>query len=147
MAVATNESVDRAALTEFLRTRHRAIIITTRADGSPQSSPVTCGVDGEGRIVVSTYPERAKVGNARGTRGCRSACCPTNSTGLGPGGGPGRGVDLPERSTAGGVFPRISGEHPDWDEYREAMTKRASLMRVAGPLGPGATGGFPARLA
>ena len=65
MAVATNESVDRAALTEFLRTRHRAIIITTRADGSPQSSPVTCGVDSEGRIVVSTYPERAKARNAK----------------------------------------------------------------------------------
>jgi hypothetical protein len=33
---------------------------TTRRDGSPQASPVTAGVDAGGRVVISTYPERAK---------------------------------------------------------------------------------------
>ena len=62
---ATAERVDRAALIEFLRPRHRAILTTRRSSGGVQMSPVTCGIDGEGRIVVSTYPQRAKVANAR----------------------------------------------------------------------------------
>src|SRR3954453_5204957 len=63
--IATNRTVDRAALLDFLRPRHRALLSTSRADGQPQLSPVTCGVDPEGRIVVSTYPGRAKAANAR----------------------------------------------------------------------------------
>jgi hypothetical protein len=43
----------------------------------------------------------------------------------------------------------ISGEHPDWDEYREAMVAQGkSLLRITPrSWGPVATGGFPARLA
>jgi hypothetical protein len=46
-------------------------------------------------------------------------------------------------------FRNISGEHPDWDEYREAMVKQGkSIIRVTPERwGPIATGGFPARLA
>jgi len=61
---ATAGRVDRDALLEFLRPRHRAILTTRRASGGLQLSPVTCGVDGAGRIVVSTYPQRAKARNA-----------------------------------------------------------------------------------
>src|SRR3954451_22405246 len=57
--------VDRDELLDFVRPRHRIILGTTRADGTPQLSPVTAGVDAGGRIVVATYPERAKVRNAR----------------------------------------------------------------------------------
>jgi PPOX class probable F420-dependent enzyme len=39
------------------------VLLTPRADGSWQGSPVTGGVDGEGRVIVSTYPERAKARN------------------------------------------------------------------------------------
>ena len=60
-AVATNTRADREQLLEFLRPRHHAILMTTRKDGRPQSSPNTCGVDTQGRMVISTYPERAKV--------------------------------------------------------------------------------------
>ncbi|HEX4253684.1 MAG TPA: PPOX class F420-dependent oxidoreductase, partial [Streptosporangiaceae bacterium] len=63
--IATNTSVSRDELLDFIRPRHHAIVITARADGRPQASPVTCGVDEAGRIVVSTYPERAKTHNAR----------------------------------------------------------------------------------
>ena len=62
---ATATGVDRADLLDFLRPRHHAILITTRADGSPQASPVSAGIDQDGRVVVSTYPERAKAVNAR----------------------------------------------------------------------------------
>ena len=63
--IATAEQVDREALLEFLRPRHRAVLLTRRRDGGAQLSPVTCGVDDDGRIVVSTYPQRAKVANVR----------------------------------------------------------------------------------
>jgi PPOX class probable F420-dependent enzyme len=62
---ATADRVDREALLEFLRPRHHAVLVTRRGTGGVQLSPVTCGVDAEGRIVVSTYPQRAKVANAR----------------------------------------------------------------------------------
>ena len=64
-SIATNTRVERPELLEFLRSRHDGVLVTTRRDGSPQLSPVSYGVDGEGRVVVSTYPERAKAANLR----------------------------------------------------------------------------------
>ena len=43
------------------------VLTTFRADGSLQSSPVTGGVDDDGRIVVASYPQRAKSANIRRT--------------------------------------------------------------------------------
>src|SRR4051794_6842744 len=63
--IATAERVDRDALLEFLRPRHQAVLVTRRAAGGVQMSPVSCGVDAAGRVVVSTYPQRAKVANVR----------------------------------------------------------------------------------
>src|SRR5947207_5404905 len=63
--IATARRVSRAELLDFVRPRHRGLLVTTRADGRPQVSPVACGVDDGGRIVVSTYPQRAKARNAR----------------------------------------------------------------------------------
>ncbi|WP_240760179.1 TIGR03618 family F420-dependent PPOX class oxidoreductase, partial [Phytoactinopolyspora endophytica] len=65
--IATNTEVDRDGLLEFVRPRHHGVLLTVRADGTPQGSPVTCGVDDAGRIVVSTYPDRAKAVNVRRT--------------------------------------------------------------------------------
>ena len=63
--IATTDRVDRDELLDFVRTRHQLTLITTRRDGRPQASPVTGGVDADGRIVVSTYPDRAKAVNLR----------------------------------------------------------------------------------
>src|SRR5688572_19959458 len=65
MKIATADRVQRAELLDFIRPRNRGLLVTARADGRPQLSPVTCGVDAEGRIVVATYPQRAKARNAR----------------------------------------------------------------------------------
>lgn len=62
---ATNTEVDREQLLDFARSRHHVVLTTRRGDGSPQSSPVTCGLDAEGRFVISTYPARAKAVNVR----------------------------------------------------------------------------------
>lgn len=63
--IATNTRVDREQLLDFARNRHRLTLATTRKDGRPQGSPVTGGIDAEGRIVISTYPDRAKAVNLR----------------------------------------------------------------------------------
>jgi hypothetical protein len=63
--IATNTTVDLEELLDFVRPRHHLVLLTRRTDGSAQMSPVTGGVDDRGRIVISSYPERAKVWNAR----------------------------------------------------------------------------------
>lgn len=65
--LARADAVDHAGLLEFVRPRHQMILSTIRSDGRPQMSPVTGGVDDQGRIVISTYPARAKAANLRRT--------------------------------------------------------------------------------
>ena len=48
---ATADRVSREELLEFILPRHHAILVTTRTDARPQLSPVTCGVDPEGRVL------------------------------------------------------------------------------------------------
>ena len=150
-SIATNTSVELAELLDFVRPRHRMILVTRRRDGSPQLSPVTGGVDEDGRIVISTYPERAKVTNLRRTPDC--SVMVQSDEWNGPWvqvDGTAEVLDLPDAlDPLVDYFRAISGEHPDWDEYRRAMTEQGkSLVRVTPTRwGPIATGGFPARLA
>jgi PPOX class probable F420-dependent enzyme len=149
--IATTTDVDRDALLEFVRPRHHMVLLTTRADGTPQASPVTGGVDPEGRIVVSTYPERAKATNVRRTP---TASVVVLSDDFGGAwvqvDGDAELLDLPEALEPLVEYYRsIAGEHPDWDEYRAAMVAQGkSLVRITPRRwSPVATGGFPARLA
>jgi PPOX class probable F420-dependent enzyme len=148
--IATSTRVDRAGMLEFARLRHRAILITTRSDGSPQASPVTCGIDGSGRVSIATYPERAKTVNAR--RSGTASVVVLSDDFDGPWmqiDGDAEVLDLPGALEPLVEYYRsISGEHPDWDEYRAAMRRQGkSLIRLTPRRwGPVATGGFPARL-
>jgi PPOX class probable F420-dependent enzyme len=149
--IATADRVDLPTLIDFLRPRHRGLLVTRRSDGSPQLSPVTCGVDADGRIVVSTYPGRAKTHNAR--RHPQVSMCIVSDTWDGPYvqvDGTAEVLDMP--AALDGLveyFRCISGEHPDWDEYRAAMVRQdKSLIRIdIQRWGPIATGGFPPGLA
>ncbi|MEV8565644.1 PPOX class F420-dependent oxidoreductase [Streptomyces sp. NPDC051322] len=149
--IATNTPVELAQLLEFVRPRHRAILLTTRADGRPQGSPLSCGVDDSGRIVVSTYPERAKTRNAK--RDDRVSVIVLSDEWNGPWvqvDGTAEVIDAPDSvEPLVEYFRNISGEHPDWDEYRAAMVKQGkSIIRITPERwSPIATGGFPARLA
>jgi PPOX class probable F420-dependent enzyme len=146
--IATNTAVDREKLLDFIRPRHRAIVLTTRADGRPQGSPVACGVDESGRIVVSTYPDRAKANNAR--RDTRASVIVLSDDWNGPWvqiDGTAEVIDPPESvEPLVEYFRCIAGEHSDWDEYRAAMLKQGkSLLRITPERwGPITTGGFPA---
>ena len=64
---ATADVVSLPDLLEFIRPRHRMVLTTFRSDGSLQSSPVSGGVDDAGRIVIASYPQRAKSANVRRT--------------------------------------------------------------------------------
>ena len=148
---ATADRVDRDGLLEFLRPRHRAVLVTHRRSGGLQMSPVTCGVDGEGRIVVSTYPQRAKAANAR--RDPAVSICVLSEDFDGAWvqvDGQAEVLDLPDAlEPLVDYYRSISGEHPDWDEYRAAMRRQGkSLLRVTVTgWGPISTGGFPPRVA
>lgn len=148
--IATNTEVDREAMIEFATTRHKAVLITRRADGSLQVSPVSAGVD-DGRIVIATYPDRAKAVNLR--RNPAATVMVQSDDFNGPWmqiDGTAEVIDLPDSvEPLVGYFRSISGEHSDWDEYRQAMIDQGkSLIRVTPQRwGPIATGGFPPHLA
>jgi PPOX class probable F420-dependent enzyme len=147
MKLATADRVDRDALLDFVRTRHHVVLITHRANGGLQVSPVTAGVDAEGRIVISTYPQRAKTRNLR--RDPKVTVCVLSDEFNGAYvqvDGTAEVLDLPDAlEPLVEYFRAISGEHPDWDEYRAAMRKQGkSLIRITiDAWGPIATGGFP----
>lgn len=148
--VATNRQVDRTELDEFVRPRHHGVLMTRRRDGWPQSSLVTMGLDDEERILVSSYPERAKVHNLR--RDPRASIVVMSDEFNGEWvqiDGTAEVVDLPDALDGlCDYFRVISGEHSDWDEYRDAMTAQGKcLIRLTiDRWGPIAKGGFPARL-
>ena len=149
--LATEDRVDRDELLEFVRPRHRATLVTTRRNGRPQLSPVTCGVDEQGRVVISTYPTRAKVANLR--RDPATTVLIHSDDWDGPFvqlDGTAEVIDLPDAvEPLVDYYRSISGEHPDWEEYRQAMRDQGkSLIRVTiESWGPIATGGFPPELA
>jgi PPOX class probable F420-dependent enzyme len=148
---ATAKGVDREELLAFLKPRHHGLLATTRKDGRPQLSPVTCGVDEDGRIVIASYPDRVKSINAR--RDVRASICVLSSDWDGPYvqvDGSAEVLDLPEAlEPLVDYYRAISGEHPDWDGYRTAMERQGKcLIRITiERWGPISTGGFPPRLA
>ncbi|HEV2781466.1 MAG TPA: PPOX class F420-dependent oxidoreductase [Actinophytocola sp.] len=144
---ATEDIVDATGLAEFIRPRHRAILVTAKADGRPQLSPVTCGLDAEGRIVVASYPQRAKCRNLK--RNPAVSVCVLSDDWNEPYvqvDGTAEVLELPEAlEPLVEYFRVIAGEHSDWDEYREAMRRQGKcLIRITiQDWGPVATGGFP----
>jgi len=132
--------MDREEALEFVRHHHRAVMATTRADGQPQLSPVAAGVDATGSVVVSTREAAAKTKNLR--RRPRASLAVLSDGFFGEWvqvEGPVEIIPLPE-AMEGLVdyYRELSGEHPDWDEYRAAMeSERRVLLRLtverAGP--------------
>lgn len=145
--IATADSVDLDQLLEFVRPRHRMVLTTFRADGSLHSSPVTGGVDEQGRLVIASYPRRAKSVNIRRTgRASVVVLSDEFNDAYVQIDGPAEVIDLPDAvEPLVDYFRAVAGEHSDWDEYRAAMVKQGKcLIRVTPQRwGPVATGGFP----
>jgi PPOX class probable F420-dependent enzyme len=125
---------------DFIRSNHRAILATKRSDGRPQMSPVALAIDGDGRVCVSSRETAMKVKNLR--RDPAASVCVINDGFFGEWcqvEGPAEVVSLPDAMESLVEYYRgISGEHPDWDDYRAAMTRdRRVIVRItierAGP--------------
>jgi PPOX class probable F420-dependent enzyme len=136
--------MDIEAALNFVRTQHHAVLGTLKSDGTPQLSPVTVGVDDAGHVEISTRQTAYKVRNIR--RDPRVWLCGF------PDGFFGRWVqiegtadivELPEAMDGlVNYYRRISGEHPDWDDYRSAMeAQQRVLLRITiTKAGPNASG-------
>jgi PPOX class probable F420-dependent enzyme len=154
---ATADVVSLPELLEFVRPRHRMVLTTFRSDGSLQSSPVSGGVDDAGRIVIASYPQRAKSANVRRTPRASVMVSPCPSGGRCPQSdefndayvqidGDAEVIEMPDAvEPLVDYYRAIAGEHPDWAEYRQAMVDQGKCLIRVTPRrwGPVATGGFP----
>ena len=119
---------------EFVSKNHRAVLVTRKADDGLQTSPITVGVDGDGHVVISSRETAYKVRNL--ARDPRATVCVLNDGFFG---------DWIQIDGTADLFPlpdamerlidyyrRISGEHPDWDDYRRAMVEdRRLIIRIS----------------
>jgi len=150
-SISSNRYVELNELLEFVRPRHNAVLCTTRSTGALQLSPVTMGLDDSSRIVIASYPERAKAINLR--RDPRATVCVLSDDFGGEWvqiDGTAEVLDVPAAvEPLVEYFRNIAGEHSDWGEYRQAMLDQGKvLIRITvESWGPIAKGGFPARLA
>ncbi len=123
-----------------VREQPHAVLATTRRDGNPQMSPVAVAVDDDGRLLVSTRETAVKTHNLR--RDPRAWLCVLADGFFGRWvqvEGQAEIVGLPEAmELLEDYYRRVSGEHPDWDDYRRAMQEqRRVIVRItierAGP--------------
>ena len=118
----------------FVAENHRAVLVTRRADGGIQTSPVLAGLDGDGRVIISSSEVTAKVRNLR--RDPSAALCVMTDRFFGDWvevDGSAEIVSLPEAmEPLVDYYRRLAGEHPDWDDYRAAMVRdRRALIRIS----------------
>ena len=132
--------MDTGRAADFLRAHHRAVLATSRSDGRPQLSPVTCTVDDENRVLISTRETALKTRNLR--RRPQASLCVFTDNFFGEWvqvEGDVEIIPLPDAMDLLVEYYRsISGEHPDWDDYRAAMVReRRVIARItitrAGP--------------
>ena len=132
--------MDLAQARKFLSEHHHAVLATQRRNGRLQLSPVTVGIDGVGRAIVSSRDTAYKTRHLR--RDPHASLCVFVDGFFGPWvqvDGTAEVVSLPEAmDLLVDYYRRIAGEHPDWADYRRAMEReRRVLIRItmesAGP--------------
>jgi PPOX class probable F420-dependent enzyme len=135
--------VDAADAVAWVRSNHRAVVSTLRADGRPALTPVTVGADGD-HIVISTRETSMKVKHLR--RDPRIWLCLLNDGFFGDFlvvQGDVEIVELPEAMDGlVDYYRNISGEHPDWNDYRAAMERDQRVLLHITPtyVGPTVSG-------
>lgn len=117
--------MDIDAARDYIREHHNAVLATFRTDGSPQLSPVTAGLDPAGKVVISSRETAFKVKNLR--RDPRAYLCVLPDGFFGPWiqlSGIADLVSLPAAmEPLVDYYRSLSGEHPDWEDYRSAMVR------------------------
>lgn len=145
-------TVDLAGLIEFVSGKDRWVLSTTRADGRPQMSLVTGTMNPQGQLLIATYPQRVKTQNAKQNSLVSVAVMGDefNSAWVQID-GEASVLDMPDAGAADGLveyFRCIRGDHPNWDEYRQAMADQGkSVIRITPTRwSPVSKGGFPPHL-
>ena len=129
MADFTPMEVERAR--EFLKNHHWGILATRRKNGHLQMSPVTVGLDSEGRAVISSRETAYKVNNLR--RDPRAALCAITTTFHGEGwvqiNGTAEILSLPYAlDTLIDLQRQVYGEHKNWPEFHERMVREKRVV-------------------
>ena len=114
----------------FVREHHHAVLVTRRADGRLQTSPIVCGLHDDGRVAISVTEDRAKTKNLR--RDPRATLCVFTDGFFGPWAqidGTAELVPMPAALEGlKALYRQVAGEHPDWAEYEEAMAKDRRVL-------------------
>jgi PPOX class probable F420-dependent enzyme len=136
--------MDIDAALDFARTNHKAVLATIKKDGTPALSPMSVGVDDAGHVIISTRQTAYKVGHIRRDPRVWLTILPDGFFGKWVSiEGTAKIIDLPEAMDGlVDYYRRISGEHPDWDDYRAAMVreKRCLLRITIAKAGPDVSG-------
>ena len=121
--ISTSDVVDLEGLIEFAIGKRAFVLATTRRGGRPQMSLVNGTITPDGELPISACPQRAEANNVRRDPdasvfvmgdGFSSAWIQID--------GDVEVIEMPDAADALVEYYRcISGEHPDWDEYRQAM--------------------------
>jgi PPOX class probable F420-dependent enzyme len=128
----------------FLRANHRAVLATTRTDGRPQLSPIVASVTAEGLVAISSRETAVKVTNLR--RDPFASLCVVSDGFFGEWvqiEGPATILSLPDAmEPLVDYYRSLSGEHPDWADYRAAMERDRRVMILIRPerAGPNVSG-------
>jgi PPOX class probable F420-dependent enzyme len=127
------------AAVDFARQRHQGVLATQRRDGRPQMSNIAYLLGVDGTIRISVTDSRAKTKNlGRDPRASLyvpsddfwSYCVLDCDAELMP------VASEPDDATVNALveyYRALSGEHPDWDEYRQAMIHDGRLLLVLTP--------------
>lgn len=127
--------MDIEAARSFIRENDRSVLASHRPDERLHLTPVNCGIDAEGRVIISSTEDRVKVKNLR--RDPRASLCVMTQQFFGGGvqvHGMAEIVSLPEAmELLIDYFRRVARkEHEDWDDYRRAMEQdRRVLIRIS----------------
>jgi len=115
---------------DFIRKNHRGVLTTRRQDGSLQMSPILVGIDDDGLAIISSRETAYKVKNLR--RDPKASVCVFVDDFFGQWLQIDGTVDilsLPEAMEPLVTYYQANfGEHPDWEEYRQAMKKEQRLL-------------------
>jgi PPOX class probable F420-dependent enzyme len=124
---------------EFIRDRRQGILITLKSDGRPQSSNIAYTLGDDDLIRVSVTETRSKTTNMRrdprvslhvnrddfyayAVIEAEASMTPTAAS-----------ADDDTVDQLVDYYRTVAGEHPDWDEYRQAMVDDRRLLLTLTP--------------
>ena len=123
----------------YLRERKQGVLVTLKRDGRPQLSNIVYLVTDDGKIRISVTADRAKTNNLqRDPRASLhvtagdfwSYCVVEGDAELMP---PAASPDDATVDAMVDYYRTMQGEHPDWNEYRQAMVDDRRLLVTITP--------------